>query len=119
MEANQIEKAYEQVLNYYANNLPEMGYITKAEEQISIIEDDYVLTGTIDLISEPGKALEILDLKTSRRPEYNSDAMESYERQLCLYAHAVERRDNREPERLLIYWTEKPHRKDALMVIPV
>ena len=118
LEATQREKAYEQVLNYYVNNLPEMCLISKAEEQISIIEDDYVLTGTIDLVSKRGKALEILDLKTSRRPENDSDSMESYERQLCLYAHALERRDSIELERLLLYWTEESRREDALMVVP-
>ncbi len=38
-------------------------------------------------------------------------------RQLCIYAHALERRYQRRPERLFLYWTEEPLREDALMEI--
>ena len=35
-----------------------------------------------------------------------------------MYAHALEQRDGKMPERLLLYWTEKPNKEDALMVFP-
>jgi len=83
---------------------------------VSVVKNDYVLTGVVDLVLERNGGLEILDLKTSRRPE--PDYLEICERQLCLYAHALEQRDGKVPERLLLYWTQEPHKEDALMVFP-
>ncbi len=118
IDANEKEKAFGQVINYFVNNQPEMQYITKAEEQISVVKSDYVLFGVVDLVLKRNEALEILDLKTSRRPESDSNYLEIYERQLCMYAHALEQRDGKMPERLLLYWTEEAHKEDALMVFP-
>jgi len=116
IDVNEKEKAFDQMINYFINNLSEMQYITKAEEQVSVVKNDYVLTGVVDLVLERNGGLEILDLKTSRRPE--PDYLEICERQLCLYAHALEQRDGKVPERLLLYWTQEPHKEDALMVFP-
>lgn len=33
-----------------------------------------------------------------------------------MYAHALEQRDGKRPGRLLLYWTEEPLKKDALVV---
>ena len=40
------------------------------------------------------------------------------ERQLCTYAHILERRHGRHVDRLLLYWTSEPRKQDALMVLP-
>ena len=42
----------------------------------------------------------------------------AYERQLCTYAHILERRHGRRADRLLLYWTSEPHKEDALMSLP-
>lgn len=116
IDINEKEKAFEQVNNYFMNNRAEMQYIIKAEEQVSVVKNEYVLTGVVDLVLERNKGFEILDLKTSRRPE--PDYPEIYERQLCLYAYALEQRGGKMPERLLLYWTHESHKEDALMVFP-
>ena len=118
IDVKEKEKAFEHVINYFVNNLSEMQYITKAEEQVSVVKDDYVLSGMVDLVLEREETLEILDFKTSRRPGPDSNYLEIYERQLCMYAYALEQRDGNMPKRLLLYWTEEPHKEDALMVFP-
>lgn len=118
IDAKEKEKALQQIMSYFSNNQSQMQYITKAEEQVSVVKNDYVLTGVVDLVLEPNEGLEILDLKTFRRPEPHSHYMEIYERQLCMYAHALEQREGKMPQRLLLYWTEEPRKEDALMVFP-
>jgi DNA helicase-2/ATP-dependent DNA helicase PcrA len=44
--------------------------------------------------------------------------MESYKRQLCTYAHILERRHGKRVDRLLLYWTSEPRKEDALMELP-
>ena len=41
-----------------------------------------------------------------------------YERQLCTYAHILEQRYGKRPDRLLLYWTAEPRKTDALMAFP-
>lgn len=62
--------------------------------------------------------LELLDFKTSPRPASSPDLLAIYERQLCTYAHILEKRHGKRVERLLLYWTAEPRKQDALMELP-
>lgn len=64
------------------------------------------------------KRNQIWDLKTSNQLEPDSISLENYERQLYMYAHALEPRDDILPEPLVLFWTEKPLKEDAIMVFP-
>jgi DNA helicase-2/ATP-dependent DNA helicase PcrA len=112
------EKAFEQVEHYFYNNQFEMYDVKNVEEQVAIMKGDYILTGKIDVVMERNGKREIWDLKTSRPPELDSISLENYERQLYMYAHALEQRDDITPERLVLYWTEEPLKKDAIMIFP-
>jgi DNA helicase-2/ATP-dependent DNA helicase PcrA len=41
-----------------------------------------------------------------------------FDRTLSIYAHALEQREGKMPQRLLLYWTEEPRKEKALMVFP-
>jgi CRISPR/Cas system-associated exonuclease Cas4 (RecB family) len=69
------------------------------------------------LLGGDGK-LELLDFKTSPRPIDSPELIAAYERQLCTYAHILERRHGRHVDRLLLYWTAEARKEDALMVLP-
>ena len=112
------EKSFEHVMNYFRQNQLEIFQVTQAEERVSIDKDRYILTGVLDLVLEHDGSREILDFKTAKRPADNSEYMETCERQLYMYAHALEQRDGRCPERLLLYWTEESLKKDALVIFP-
>jgi DNA helicase-2/ATP-dependent DNA helicase PcrA len=64
------------------------------------------------------KKLELLDFKTSPKPKNSPELIANYERQLCTYAHILQRRHGRHVDRLLLYWTAEPDKKDAVMVLP-
>jgi len=61
---------------------------------------------------------ELLDFKTSEKPVDSPELIRSYERQLATYAHILERRHGKRPERLFLYWTAEPNKEDALMELP-
>lgn len=52
------------------------------------------------------------------RPVDFPELLASYERQLCTYAHILEKRHGKRSDRLLFYWTSEPRKKDALMEFP-
>jgi len=106
------------VINYFRQNREEMKRVIQTEVDVSLEKDGYILTGKVDLLLGGDGKLELLDFKTSPRPKESPDLLATYERQLCTYAHIMERRHNRRVERLLLYWTSEPRKEDALMVLP-
>jgi DNA helicase-2/ATP-dependent DNA helicase PcrA len=112
------DAALAQVLNYFNQNRDEMRRVIQTEVDVSLEKDGYILAGKVDLLLGGDGKLELLDFKTSPRPKDSPDLIAAYERQLCTYAHILERRHGRRVDRLLLYWTSEPRKQDALMVLP-
>ena len=112
------EAAFTQVIDYFRQNRQEMHRIIETEVDVSLEKDDYVLAGVADLLMGSDGKLELLDFKTSPRPTHSPALMAAYERQLCTYAHILERRHGKRVDRLLLYWTSEARKDDALMTLP-
>ncbi len=112
------EAALTQVLNYFRQNQAEMQRVIQTEVDVSLEKDGYILAGKVDLLLGGDGKLELLDFKTSPRPKNSPELIAGYERQLCTYAHILERRHRRHVDRLVLYWTSEPRKADALMVLP-
>lgn len=112
------EAAFTQVLHYFRQNQAEMRRVIKTEVDVSVEKDGYILTGKVDLLMGSDDRLELLDFKTSPKPAHSPALLATYERQLCTYAHILEKRYGKRPDRLLLYWTAEPRKQDALMEFP-
>jgi len=112
------DAALRQVLTYVSQNRDEMWRIVQTEVDVSLEKDNYILAGKVDLLMGGDGKLELLDFKTSPRPTGSADLLAAYERQLCTYAHVLERRHGKRVDRLLLYWTAEARKEDALMVLP-
>ncbi len=95
-----------------------MQSIKEAEYNVRVEKDNYILTGTIDLLRTYHEGVEVLDFKTMPRLDDDSDWLRLYQQQLYVYAHALEKRTGKRPERLSLYWTAEERKENALMVIP-
>ena len=111
------ELALKQVLNYYHQNQDLISKIKETEVNVSIDKEDYIITGIIDLLTSQEQGLDILDFKTQKKPDWGHPLINSYEKQLCLYAYILQERYNSPINNLYIYWTAEEKRKDALMQI--
>jgi DNA helicase II / ATP-dependent DNA helicase PcrA len=114
----QREIAYQQVINYFDQNQEEMKRVVQAEVDVSLEEKEYILTGKVDLLMGHDQKLELLDFKAQRKPTPGDPRVDGYYRQLCIYAHILERRHGKRPDRLLLYWTGEKRKQDALMTFP-
>jgi DNA helicase-2/ATP-dependent DNA helicase PcrA len=112
------DAAFTQVMNYFGNNRDAMTRIIETEVDVSVEKDGYILAGKVDLLMGGDGKLELLDFKTSPRPEHSPELVAGYERQLCTYAHILEKRYGKRPDRLLLYWTAETDRKRAIMELP-
>lgn len=111
------ESAFRQVMNYFNQNQEEMRRVIQTEVDVSIEKDGYILAGKVDLLLGSDGKLELLDFKTSERST-DPRLLATYEDQLCTYAHILERRHGKRPERLLLYWTAEADKATALMEMP-
>jgi DNA helicase-2/ATP-dependent DNA helicase PcrA len=111
------EGAFTQVMNYFRQNQAEMRRVIQTEVDVSLEKDGYILVGKVDLLLGSDGKLELLDFKTSERST-DPGLLATYGDQLCTYAHVLERRHGKHPERLLLYWTAEAGKADALMEIP-
>ena len=109
--------AFTQVMNYYRQNQAEMQRVIETEVDVSLEKDGYILVGKVDLLMGNDGKLELLDFKTSERST-DPVLLSTYEDQLCTYAHVLEQRHGKHPERLLLYWTAESNKAEALMEIP-
>lgn len=106
-----LETAYEQIVSYYEKREGQWGIIKEAEIPISIVKEDYILSGKIDLLQGSDGKYEIIDFKTEKKPDiFNKDEkikLERSRRQLEVYAHILEERYGYEITNLKIYYTSE------------
>lgn len=107
-----------QVKRYFTQNLDRITQIIETEVDVSLEKEAYILTGKVDLIMGADQQLEILDFKAQPRPPDGSPWLFSYYDQLLIYAHILQERYQKTPDRLVLYWTAEETRQKAAMTFP-
>jgi len=95
------------VLHYYERENGNWDRIKEAEVEISLIKDQYILKGSVDLIRGEHDTVEIIDFKSEKKPdmERDRDRLRQYQHQLEVYAHLVEERTGQKVSRMHLYYT--------------
>lgn len=95
------------VLRYYERENGNWDRIKEAEVEISLIKDQYILKGSVDLIRGEQDTVEIIDFKSEKKPdmEKDRDRLRQYQHQLEVYAHLVEERTGQKVSRMHLYYT--------------
>jgi len=103
--------ALQQVLSYYRRRNGNWSVIKEAEVDVSLVKDEYILTGSIDLIEGDNNTVEIIDFKSEKKPDINAvkdrDKINRYRRQLEVYAHLVEERTGLKVSKTHLYYTSE------------
>ncbi|CAJ0808466.1 ATP-dependent helicase [Ralstonia holmesii] len=95
------------VLRYYDRENGNWDRIKEAEVEISLVKDQYILKGSVDLIRGEQDTVEIIDFKSEKKPdmEKDRDRLRQYQHQLEVYAHLVEERTGQQVSRMHLYYT--------------
>ncbi len=82
-------------------------YIRDAEVDVGLVEENYILEGTIDLIRGEGDTVDIVDFKSEKKPDIHDEyeKIELYRKQLQIYAYLVEERKHATVGKMHIYYT--------------
>lgn len=101
--------AREHVLRYYRRQGGDWSRVHKAEVDVSLVKESYILSGTVDLIAGRDGTVELVDFKSEKKPDVNSladrEKISRYKRQLEVYAHIVEQRYGLEVSKTHLYYT--------------
>ena len=106
--APQSLKAVEDhVMRYYERENGNWDRIKEAEVEISLVKDQYILKGSVDLIRGEHDTVEIIDFKSEKKPDMDKDRdrLKQYQHQLEVYAHLVEERTGQKVSRMHLYYT--------------
>ena len=95
------------VLRYFERENGHWDRIKEAEVEISLIKEQYILKGSVDLIRGEHNTVEIIDFKSEKKPdmEKDRDRLRQYQHQLEVYAHLVEERTGQKVSRMHLYYT--------------
>jgi len=104
--------ALEHVLRYYRRESHDWSRLKQAEVDVSLVKDEYILAGTIDLVrDEEGRpnTVEIVDFKSEKKPDLveDRDKIDRYRRQLEVYSHIVTERTGLNVSRMHLYYTSE------------
>jgi len=98
----------------YKNRMRHQWHIIKeAEVDVSLVKEDYILKGKIDLIQGEGDTVELIDFKSGNKPDVNDTdphirrALHGYRRQLEIYAHLVEERTGLAVSKMHLYYPKE------------
>jgi DNA helicase-2/ATP-dependent DNA helicase PcrA len=107
----QKEIALGDALRYCRRHHGDWSHIREAEVDVSLVKDEYILSGTVDLIEGVGNTYEIIDFKSEQKPDVNNpgdyERIDRYRRQLEVYAHIIEERTGIEVSRMHLYYTRE------------
>lgn len=103
--------ALEHVLRYYKRTGGDWSRIREAEVEVSLVKDQYILRGNVDLIRGKDDTVEIVDFKSERKPDVNRpedrERISRYRRQLEVYAHIIEERYGLKISKTHLYYTSE------------
>ena len=110
---HQLKAILRQVLNYRDKNNGEWDRIMEAEVDVSLVKEDYILKGTIDLVEGEDGTVELVDFKSGDKPDVNTRDEEKrrilnqYRRQLEIYAYLIEKRYGHKVSAMHIYYPKE------------
>ena len=99
------------VLRYAERNGGNWDNIQEAEVPVTLVKEDYILEGKIDLIKGNDNTVEIIDFKDQKKPDINSpnpeikEQIQQYKNQLEVYAHLVEQKNGVKVSKMHLYYT--------------
>ena len=102
-----------QVLRYRDRNADRWDTIKEAEVDVSLVKDDYILKGKIDLVQGENGTVELVDFKSGDKTDVNTrdenkrKILNQYRRQLEIYAYIIEQRYGIKVSKMHLYYPKE------------
>ena len=102
-----------QVLRYRDDNSDKWDAIKEAEVDVSLVKEDYILEGKIDLVRGENGTVELVDFKSGDKPDVNTRderqraILNQYRRQLEIYAYLIHERTGQTVSKMHLYYPKE------------
>ena len=102
-----LKVARRHIANYVDRERTSWHRLRDAEVELSLLKDEYILTGTVDLVQADDGSYEIIDFKSEKKPDIIGDAdrLGRYRRQLQIYAYLLEQKRGLDVSHMSLYYT--------------
>ncbi len=102
-----LNKAFEQILSYIKRK--SFYNIAEVEKEITFVKENYILKGVIDLINKRDDGYEIIDFKSTKKPNISEDkeSLDIYKKQLEIYKYLLEKQGKKVKGTSLYYTIEE------------
>lgn len=102
-----LNKAFEQILSYIKRK--SFSDIAEVEKEITFVKENYILKGVIDLINKKDDGYEIIDFKSTKKPNISKDkeSLDIYKKQLEIYKYLLEKQGKKVKGTSLYYTIEE------------
>lgn len=105
--------AHEQVMRYVEHVQSKhrsWAHIQEVEVALSLVRGHYILQGAIDLVQGEDLGVEVVDFKSERKPDLETEKtrIAKYKRQLEVYAYLLQTRFQKKVTRLHVHYTAEP-----------
>lgn len=113
LQQAQLNSILNQILRYRDQNSGSWDKIKEAEVDVSLVRDDYILDGKIDLIEGENGTIDLVDFKSGDKPdvntsdEYKRQILNQYRRQLEVYAFLVENKYGKKVTNMHLYYPKE------------
>ena len=110
LHAAQRDALLRQVLRYRDRNKDQWHLIREAEVDVSLVKEDYILKGKVDLVQGENGTVELVDFKSGDKPDVNTTdplkkkILQQYRRQLEVYAYIIEQRTGHKISKMHLYY---------------
>ncbi|MGM0806465.1 MAG: ATP-dependent helicase [Bacillota bacterium] len=101
----QQKAALKQVKRYIELHKDDWKKIKGAEVELSLVKENYIIKGQIDLIRGNAGTVEIIDFKSEKKPKLDQERLNHYQKQLEVYAYLVEEKENLKVSKMHLYYT--------------
>jgi len=107
----QLKAALKSILRYAEKHQDKWEAVVEAEVGVSLVKEDYIIDGKIDLIRSPDidsqDVVEIIDFKSEKKPDLvkEKEKIDRYKKQLQVYAYLVEQNTGKKVNKLHLYYT--------------
>ncbi len=101
------DAALYQVLKYVDRQNNDWSRVKEAEVEVSLVKDNYILNGQVDLLRGENNTVEIVDFKSEKKPDLQKDRdrIDIYKKQLEVYAYLIEERTSQKVSNMYLYYT--------------
>jgi DNA helicase II / ATP-dependent DNA helicase PcrA len=97
--------ALQQIQRYVKSSKDQWDKVIGAEVKLSLVKDQYILSGNVDLIKEENGCYEIIDFKSEKKPTSETARLRQYQFQLEVYAHLLEEQMQKKVTKMHLYYT--------------